>query len=229
MPTQAQVTANKANAQHSTGAKTEAGKAASSRNHLSHGLTGTEFALLEWEDPNAFTELSARLELEHKPATVTESILIQNMAQAYWLTQRAIALQGTCFSPEIAPDNPEKHLALYLRYQTTHDRAFHKNLNQFLKLRAERRKAEIGFESQKHREAQQQAQLERQKARADREKANEDRRQAAEKRRQNRHESNLRLAEAKTWCREAQAVLLETDAAIAEVAAERAAKAKTAA
>ncbi len=97
MPTQAQITANKANAQHSTGARTEAGKAASSHNHLSHGLTGTEFAILEWEDPNAFTELSAQLELEHKPATVTEQILIQNMAQHYWLTQRAIALQGTCF------------------------------------------------------------------------------------------------------------------------------------
>jgi hypothetical protein len=126
------VTANKANAQHSTGARTEAGKAVSSHNHLSHGLTGTAFTILEWEDRNAFTELSARLEFEHKPATVTEEILIQKIAQHYWLTQRAIALQGTCFNQEIAPDNPEKQLALYLRYQTTHDRAFPKSLNQFL-------------------------------------------------------------------------------------------------
>src|SRR5438105_4830731 len=121
MSTQAQITANEANAQHSSGPKTATGKAASSQNHLSHGLTGTTFTILEWEDRNAFTELSSRLELEHQPATVTEEILIQKMAEHYWLTQRAIALQGTCFNPEIAPDNPEKQLALYLRYQTTHD------------------------------------------------------------------------------------------------------------
>jgi DNA-directed RNA polymerase specialized sigma24 family protein len=41
-----------------------------------------------------------------------------------------------------------KSLAVYLRYQTTHDRAFHKSLNTLLKLRAEKRKAEIGFVSQ---------------------------------------------------------------------------------
>jgi hypothetical protein len=38
--------------------------------------------------------------------------------------------------------------SLYLRYQTAHHRAFHKSLNGLLKLRAEKRKAEIGFEAQ---------------------------------------------------------------------------------
>ena len=149
MPTEAQRTANSANALHSTGPKTAAGRAASARNHLSHGLAGSTFTVLAWEDQSAFGDLSARLELEHKPETITEEILIRKMAQHYWLTQRAIALQGTCFNSEIAPDDPEKQLALYLRYQTTHDRNFHKCLNDLLKLRAERRKAEIGFESQK--------------------------------------------------------------------------------
>ena len=107
MSTEAQRAANGANAQRSTGPKTEVGKAASSHNHLSHGLTGTAFTILEWEDRNAFDELSSRLELEHKPATVTEEILIQKMAQHYWLTQRAIVLQGTCFNPEIAPGIPK--------------------------------------------------------------------------------------------------------------------------
>jgi hypothetical protein len=37
---------------------------------------------------------------------------------------------------------------LYLRYQATYERAFHRSLNQLLKLRAEKRKEEIGFESQ---------------------------------------------------------------------------------
>ncbi|MGA8027683.1 MAG: hypothetical protein WB992_11100, partial [Bryobacteraceae bacterium] len=49
----------------------------------------------------------------------------------------------------------EKQLALYLRYQTTHDRAFHRCLNQLLKLRAETRRIEIGFESQKRKQTDQ--------------------------------------------------------------------------
>ena len=38
--------------------------------------------------------------------------------------------------------------SLYLRYETTHTRAFHKSLNDLLKLRSERRKTENGFEAQ---------------------------------------------------------------------------------
>jgi len=200
MPTEAQVAANGANALHSTGPKTESGKTASSHNHLSHGLTGTAFTLLEWEDQNAFSDLSARLELEHKPATITEEILIQKMGQHYWLTQRAIALQGTCFNSEIAPDNPEKQLALYLRYQTTHDRAFHKSLNQFLKLRAEKRRAEIGFESQQRKqeeEARRRNREERKQNDEIRKQADQNRREATETRKQDLHRSDVRLGEAK--------------------------------
>ena len=42
-----------------------------------------------------------------------------------------------------------EHFALYLRYQTTHERAFYKALTELQKLRAERKKEQIGFESQK--------------------------------------------------------------------------------
>jgi hypothetical protein len=194
MPTQAQMTANEANAQHSSGPKTAAGRAASSQNHLSHGLTGSAFTILEWEDRNAFTDLSARLTLEHQPATVTEEILIQKMAQHHWLTQRAITLQGTCFNSGIAPGiaqhDSEKQLALYLRYQTTHDRAFHKSLDRFLKLRAEKRKAEIGFESQERKQAEEVRRRNREQRRQNdeiRKAADQTRREAAEKRKEELH------------------------------------------
>jgi hypothetical protein len=42
--------------------------------------------------------------------------------------------------------------SLYLRYQTTHTRAFHKSLNDLLKLRAETRKQQNGFEAQTRKE-----------------------------------------------------------------------------
>ena len=92
---------------------------------------------------------------EHQPATPTEHILVERMAQHFWTAQRAMRLQFISFGDI----DHGKQLALYMRYQTTHDRAFHKCLSDLLKLRAERRKAlesekklEIGFESQKHKQ-----------------------------------------------------------------------------
>jgi len=46
MTTEAQIRANQANAQHSTGPKTEEGKTISARNNLRVGLTGGYFRVL---------------------------------------------------------------------------------------------------------------------------------------------------------------------------------------
>ena len=71
------------------------------------------------------------------------------MAQHFWFSQRAVLLQETCFAHRTQlVDIGRQNLALYLRYQTTHDRAFHKCSDQLRKLRAEKRKAEIRFERQ---------------------------------------------------------------------------------
>jgi hypothetical protein len=152
MATEAQIAANQANAQLSSGPKTEAGKAASSKNHLSHGLTyrGGMFILLPWESAEEFDHLVIDLKSEYGPKNRTELILVERMAQHHWLRNRATMLQGNCFLDDGTID--DKRLALYLRYETTHERAFHKCLNDLLRIRAEKRKAEIGFESQKRKQ-----------------------------------------------------------------------------
>ena len=139
---------NRANAAHSTGPRSSTGKLASSRNSLKHGLaSGT--LIIPGEDPAAFESLLESLLAEHQPANTTEEILIQEMARSYWLTQRALGFQNECFSAE---GIDEKRLALFLRYQTTHERAFHKALNMLIRLQKERRRAERtdtpGFVSQ---------------------------------------------------------------------------------
>ncbi len=63
-------------------------------------------------------------------------------------------------------------LSLYLRYQTTHERAFRQAADELRKLRNEKRKQQIGFESQEQEAAQ-------------------------ETRRQEKHEAQVRLAHAK--------------------------------
>jgi hypothetical protein len=149
-PSLAQLHANRANAKLSTG-PSPAGLAASSQNRTTHGLArhNGAFQLFPTEDPNGFEALKQFLKDEHQPTTETESILINTMAESHWLANRAQSLQDTCFDPLNGHIANQKLFALYLRYQTTHARAFHKSLNDLLKLRAEKRKAEIGFEAQK--------------------------------------------------------------------------------
>ena len=152
MATEAQIAANQANAKLSTGPTSEAGRAASSKNHVIHGLTyrGGMFILLPWESAEEFDQLVIDLKNEYGPKNRTELILVERMAQHHWLRNRATMLQGNCFLDDGTID--DKRLALYLRYETTHERAFHKCLNELLRIRAEKRKAEIGFESQKRKQ-----------------------------------------------------------------------------
>jgi low affinity Fe/Cu permease len=164
------------------------------------------------EDQNAFNTLFNRLQSEHQPATVTEEILVEKMAQHYWLTQRALALQGTCFNSETAPEDPEKQLALYLRYQTTHDRAFHKSLDKLLKLRAEKRRQEIGFESQQRKQDEEIRRRNREERRQNdelRKVADQTRRESAENRKQELHRYNVMLGEAKFDHQRLQNITLE--------------------
>jgi hypothetical protein len=149
MPTESQIAANQANAQLSTGPKTEEGKAASSHNRASHGLSyvTTHFFLLPFERSHEYENLLMDLRNEHSPMTRTEDTLVERMAQHHWLRCRAEFFESRCFDE--AGNVDEKRLALFLRYRTSHERAYHKCFNELLKLRAERRKVEIGFESQK--------------------------------------------------------------------------------
>ena len=200
MSTDAQICANRENAQHSTGPTTESGKAASCQNNFRHGMTGA-FRVLPHEDQDEFDALLCGLRAEHQPATLTESLLVQKMAQHYWLSQRALSLQDECATDEdLTLDQQQKQFALFLRYQTTNDRAFHKCLNDLLKLRAEKRKIEIGFESQALR------------------KAAESRRQSAEKRKQDLHQLAIQMAEAKLNHQFVLTNDLELDQSLAEIA-----------
>jgi hypothetical protein len=203
MSTTSQILANRENSQHSTGPVTDAGKAASCLNNFRHGLAGA-FTVLEFEDQDEFDRLLCGLRFEHQPSTMTESILVEKMAQSHWLSKRALYLQDQCATDEdLTIDQQQKQLALFIRYQTTHDRAFHRALNDLLKLRAERRRNEIGFESQRRHQAQ------------------ESRRQSAEKRKQEIHELAVMLAEAKLNHQQVLTSNLELDKILADAAANR--------
>jgi hypothetical protein len=150
MSTEAQITANQANCQNSTGPKTEAGKAASSQNSWKHGLTVGVFRVLANEDQFHYDLLRQALLLEYEPATTTEAILVERMAQHHWMRNRAVNYQTACL--ECGDDLDTARLSLFMRYEAMQERGFHKCLNDLLKLRAERQKVEIGFASQAHKQ-----------------------------------------------------------------------------
>jgi len=148
MATQAQVDANQANSQKSTGPKTPQGKAASSRNRLSHGFaSSTRF--VRGEDPAEFNLLLDDLLSEHQPATPTEQILVEQMAHHHWISMRATRLQDSEIAIHLKLGMTPTHLPVFIRYQTAAERSFYKAHTELLKVQKQRQNSKIGFESKK--------------------------------------------------------------------------------
>jgi len=84
---------NRANSQHSCGPRTEAGKQRSSLNALRHGLTAAS-AVLPYEDPAAYEDHRRQFFHEYRPATPTESQLVQELVDTSWRLNRIPLLEA---------------------------------------------------------------------------------------------------------------------------------------
>jgi len=122
---------NKANAQKSTGPRTEAGKQRSSLNALRHGLTG-QTIVLPTEDHSAYQRHSQAFLDEYRPKGATETQLVQSLLDTSWQLNRASAVETNLFSlgiteseDRIRASHPEAEtaLAMALAYRE-HNRAF---------------------------------------------------------------------------------------------------------
>ena len=91
---------NRKNAQHSTGPKTDAGKAKSARNALRHGLT-SEAAVLPNENPAAF-EAHVNHWLDSDPeADSVELALLKRIAIAEWKLNRCTRNETAVLSKRV--------------------------------------------------------------------------------------------------------------------------------
>src|SRR5580704_10209720 len=102
MSTAAQSAANAANAQHSTGPVTDAGKAASSKNALKHGLTAATI-LLPGEDEAAYRTLCEETFKHWRPAHAQEQGLVQLICDTQWRIARCSRIEAAIFSQDF-PD-----------------------------------------------------------------------------------------------------------------------------
>jgi hypothetical protein len=108
-----QLAANRANAQKSTGPRTQAGREKVSHNRTTHGLCG-RFQVLACEDQAEYNDLFNRFMEVEKPVDDVERELVAKMARHTWLSDRAQRLQDGCFvvfpqSPEDEANRPGRH------------------------------------------------------------------------------------------------------------------------
>jgi hypothetical protein len=88
MTTEKQIQANRLNAQKA-GVKTEAGKAISRLNAITHGLLSQE-ALLPGEDGELYDNLRTKYMVELKPVGELETFLVERIVSSSWRLKRIL-------------------------------------------------------------------------------------------------------------------------------------------
>ncbi len=109
MSSAAQIAANIANAQHSTGPRTEEGKAASSRNATKSGLFSTTDFIRPGEEP-LYADLTDGIRRELAPVGELECNLADEIRRVMWRLRRCAdteaAMLETCIAAVGGPESP---------------------------------------------------------------------------------------------------------------------------
>ena len=110
MSTAAQQQANKQNAQHSTGPRTEEGKQRTSQNALKHGLYATD-PLIRGEDPDDFYAHGAELEYQLRPANAVEEDLVEQIIDITWRLKRCVRIESAVINElyDTVAAQPQNH------------------------------------------------------------------------------------------------------------------------
>ena len=136
------ITANRLNALHSTGPRTEPGKQRSSLNALRHGLS-SRTAVLPSEDSQAYQLHCEQFRAEHDPKTPTERHLVQELADTAWRLNRIPLIEADLLaSAETNPGEPIHALSVLGLHGQRLSRQFQKTLDQLRALQSDRRDRE---------------------------------------------------------------------------------------
>ena len=148
MATAAQLTANRLNAQKSTGPRSEAGKAVSRFNALQRGIDAAS-AVIPGEDAAARESLAHDYYQRFQPATPEEAFLVETMIDAHWNRRRYTAIETQLMNKILTdiepteyplaalfdPKNPaSKLLERIVRHREAAERSGHRALNALIKL-----------------------------------------------------------------------------------------------
>jgi hypothetical protein len=153
------ITANRANATHSTG---PADTSKTRFNGLAHGLTSRQ-TVIPGESQEAYAKFAAGLRKDLRPSSAIENLLAERLIAAAWRLQRFTRVESAFLSnridayletnPGIDPDAALANLfidpaeaakmRLFMRYQNAVQREYDKAFKEFQAAKAEGRKHEM--------------------------------------------------------------------------------------
>ena len=157
--TAARMTANRANAQHSTGPQDTA---RTRFNGVQHGLTSRQ-TVIPGESQQEYDEFREEFLSDLNPQSAIERTLADRAIAAAWRLKRFQGVESAFFNDRVSAflnDNPDadpaaamanlfidpvetKKMSLFLRYQTTVQREYDKSISEFKKAKAEREKQQF--------------------------------------------------------------------------------------
>jgi len=129
---EAQLNANRENAQHSTGPKSETSKQKVRMNALKHGYSG-HIVVIPDHEREAFRQHLENFRAEYNPKGITEEVLVQSLCDISWSTQQMRAQSANIMAmigskPNNIPGERDAELD-YALSQAVHAAENLKNLN----------------------------------------------------------------------------------------------------
>ncbi len=154
MATPAQIAANRANAQKSTGPRSVEGKSASRFNALKHGIDAASI-VIPGEDPAEYDSIVAEYNREYRPQSASEFFHVETMIRAAWHKRRLENVEADLYHTVLS-ESPGSHLAAALLSDTpaakllarvqrqiaAFERTWHRANTELLRLRAAGQQAE---------------------------------------------------------------------------------------
>jgi hypothetical protein len=104
MTSDRQISANRLNAQKSTGPRSRAGKSRSRRNDHRHGLTA-QTVLKSTEDPTEYRAFERAIIADFSPASTIERALVVRLASLLWRLKRATAMETESLANPKVPNH----------------------------------------------------------------------------------------------------------------------------
>ena len=156
MATSAQIDANRANAQLSTGPRSVEGKAMSSRNSFKLGITAQSM-IIPGEDPAELDQLTTDYEQQFHPVGPIETDLLETVVRAVWMRRRYDRIEAAVITSRMAALKDTEHplgavfaqdsergdtLAKIFRRQQAAQRDWYRAIDALRALQAQRRRAE---------------------------------------------------------------------------------------
>jgi len=137
MPTQAQINANRLNAQKSTGPTSPEGKAASSLNALKSGIDAWSH-IIPGEDPAELEALTAAFLLHFRPADPNQLSLVDTLISTEWIQRRLRRIEAQLWNYRVECLDKNLSHADFLDASIQHNsplgHAFHEALDPFSRI-----------------------------------------------------------------------------------------------